>query len=103
MFAKDENELTHTILDGISKKEIPLESYALSFKIDEVASKSEFKEGSFFNKQVLQRWDDVFRKKYVFAPHRIIQLLYNKTPELMNKLAMPPIEMADLKIDKIKS
>ncbi len=103
MFAKDENELTHTILEGISKKEIPLESYALSLKIDEVVSKSEFKEGSFFNKQLLQRWDDVFRKKYVFAPHRIIQLLYNKTPELMNKLAIPPIEMADLKIKKIKS
>ncbi|TYA71804.1 hypothetical protein [Seonamhaeicola marinus] len=102
MFAKDENELTHIILEGISKKEIPLESYALSLKIDEVASKSEFKEGSFFSKQLLQRWDDVFRKKYVFAPHRIIQLLYNKTPELMNKLAIPPIEMADLKIKELK-
>ncbi|WP_282135910.1 hypothetical protein [Seonamhaeicola maritimus] len=102
MFAKDENELTHTILEGISKKDIPIESYALSFKIDEVQSKSEFKEGSFFNKQILQRWDDVFRQKYVFAPHRIIQLLYNKTPELMNQLAKPPIEMASLKIEQLK-
>ncbi|TXE11719.1 hypothetical protein FUA26_06525 [Seonamhaeicola algicola] len=103
MFAKDENNLTHTILEGLSKKEIPLESYALSLKIDEVTSKSEFKEGSFFNKQILQRWDNVFKQKYVFAPHRIIQLFYNKTPELMNKLAIPPIEMADLKIEKVKN
>ena len=102
MFAKDENKLTHSILEGISKKEIPVESYALSLKIDEVRSKAEFKEGSFFNKQILQRWDDVYRQKYVFAPHRIIQLLYNKTPELINKLAVPPIEMADLRIEKIR-
>ncbi|RED49450.1 hypothetical protein [Seonamhaeicola aphaedonensis] len=103
MFAKDANEFTHLILEGISKKEIPVESYALSMKIDQVTSKSEFKEGSFFSKQILQRWDEIFKQKYVFAPHRIIQLLYNKSPELMNKLAKPPIEMAELKIEKIKS
>ncbi|RKE95207.1 hypothetical protein [Ichthyenterobacterium magnum] len=102
MFAKDENQITHAILDGISKKTIPLESYAISLKIDEVASGSEFKEGSFFNKQVLQKWNSVFKKKYVLAPHRIIQLLYNKTPEIMNKLSKAPIEIANLKIDKIK-
>ncbi|WP_372938005.1 hypothetical protein [Seonamhaeicola sp.] len=101
MFAKDENELTHTILEGIIKKNIPVESYALSLKIDEVKSKSQFKEGSFFNKQILQRWDDVFMQNYVFAPHRIIQLLYNKTPKIMNDLAKPPIEMAGLKIEQL--
>lgn len=99
VFAKDENKVTHAILDGISKKTIPLESFAISFKIDEVASKSEFKEGSFFSKQTFQKWDAIFRRKYVFAPHRIIQLLYNKTPEIMNKLAKPPIEISDLKIE----
>ncbi|WP_400078228.1 hypothetical protein [Winogradskyella sp. R77965] len=97
VFAKDENEVTHAILDGIAKKTIPLESYAVSFKIDELSSKSEFKEGSFFNKQVFQKWDSIFRQRYVFAPHRIIQLLYNKTPEVMNKLAMPPIQISELK------
>lgn len=99
VFAKDENEVTHSILEGISKKEIPLESYAISIKIDEVTSGSEFKDGGFFSKQILQKWDDVFKQKYVFAPHRIIQLLYNKTPEMMNKLAKPPIEIAGFKID----
>ncbi|WP_298496470.1 hypothetical protein [uncultured Algibacter sp.] len=99
VFAKDEHKLTHTILESISKKEIPLESYAFSLRVNEVISKSEFKEGGFFSKQVLQRWDDVFKQKYVLAPHRIIQLLYNKTPELMNNLAKPPIEIADIKID----
>ncbi|WP_299122732.1 hypothetical protein [uncultured Winogradskyella sp.] len=97
VFAKDENEVTHAVLDGIAKKTIPLESYAVSFKIDELSSKSEFKEGSFFNKQVFQKWDNIFRQRYVFAPHRIIQLLYNKTPEVMNKLAIPPIQISELK------
>lgn len=101
VFAKDENEVTHAVLEAIGKKEVPLESYAISFKIDEVKSGSEFKEGSFFSKQILQKWDEVFNQKYVFAPHRIIQLLYNKTPDMMNRLAKSPIEIAELKIDKV--
>ena len=32
VFAKDENAITHAILEGISKKTIPLESYAISFQ-----------------------------------------------------------------------
>ncbi|WP_298238352.1 hypothetical protein [uncultured Algibacter sp.] len=99
VFAKDEHKVTHTILESIGKKEIPLESYAFSLRVDEVQSKSEFKDGGFFSKQVLQKWDDVFRQKYVLAPHRIIQLLYNKTPEMMNGLAKAPIEISGLEID----
>ncbi|WP_242204554.1 hypothetical protein [Aestuariivivens insulae] len=100
VFAKDENELTHAILESIGKKEIPLESYAISLKIDEVRSRGEFKEGSFFNKQTLQKWDDVLKQDYVLAPHRIIQLFYNKIPELMNRLAKPPIEVSSLQSRK---
>ena len=100
VFAKDENDITHAILTGISQKTIPLESYAISFKIDEIESKSEFKEGSFFNKQTFQKWDTIFRRRYVFAPHRIIQLLHNKTPEVMNKLAEAPIQISELIMKK---
>ncbi|MDO6596892.1 hypothetical protein Q4512_08185 [Oceanihabitans sp. 2_MG-2023] len=96
IFAKDENQVTHAILEGIARKTIPLNSYAISFKIDELKSQSEFKEGSFFSKQTFQKWDTVFRQRYVFAPHRIIQLLYNKTPEIMNKLAKAPIEVSSI-------
>ena len=96
VFAKDENKVTHAILQGISNKEIPLESFAISFKIDELKSGSEFKEGSFFSKQTFQKWDAAFKQRYVFAPHRIIQLLYNKTPEIMNKLAIPPIQVSSM-------
>ena len=101
VFAKDENELTHSILESIAKKEIPLESYALSLKVDEVFSGSEFTEGGYFSKQTLQKWSDTVNQNYVFAPHRIIQLLYSKTPEIMNKLAKPPIQISELKIDNI--
>lgn len=96
VFAKDENEFTHAILESIGKKEIPLESYAFSFTIDEIFSGNEFEEGGFFNKQKLQKWSTPFKQNYVFAPHRVIQLLYNKAPESMNKLAKPPIEVAKL-------
>jgi hypothetical protein len=99
VFAKDENEITHSILGGITKKEIPLESYALSLKIDEVFSGDTFTEGSFFSKQTMQKWSEVIKQKYVLAPHRIIQLLYNQTPRTLDKLAKPPIELASLKID----
>ncbi len=101
VFAKDEDQITHTVLEGIGKKEIPLESYAISLKIDEVNSRSEFSEGGFFNKQTLQKWDDIFKKRYVFAPHRIIQLLYNKTPEIMNTLEKAPIQISELEIKKV--
>ncbi|WP_166383022.1 hypothetical protein [Polaribacter sp. 11A2H] len=97
VFAKDENEITHTILGGIAKKEIPLESYALSLKIDEVFSGDTFTEGSFFSKQTMQKWSEVIQQKYVLAPHRIIQLLYNQTPRTLDKLAKPPIELSGLK------
>ncbi|WP_452231244.1 MULTISPECIES: hypothetical protein [unclassified Lacinutrix] len=97
IFAKDENKVTHAILEGIASKTIPLNSYAISFKVDALKSQSEFKEGGFFSKQTFQKWDAVFRQRYVFAPHRIIQLLYNKTPEIMNKLAKAPIQISELK------
>ncbi|MEM6516707.1 MAG: hypothetical protein AAF688_11035 [Bacteroidota bacterium] len=97
VFAKDENEITHAILEGIAKKEIPLESYALSLRLDEVQSVGEFSEGGYFSKQTLQKWNTVKSNKYCFAPHRIIQRLYSKTPEIMNELAKAPIEMASLR------
>lgn len=98
VFAKDENLITHAILEGIGKKEIPLESYALSFRAEEVFSGNTFTEGGFFSKQTLQKWNAVERRKYVFAPHRIIQLLYNKASFVLNELAKEPIQTSDLKM-----
>ena len=94
VFAKDENEITHTILEGIGKKTIPLESYAMTIGIDEVFSGSEFIEGSFFNKQTLQKWSKVIHQTYLFAPHRVIQLLYSKAPDVLNKLVKAPFQMS---------
>lgn len=101
VFAKDENIMTHSILEGISKKEISLESFAISLQIDEVFSGSEFTEGGYFSKQTLQKWDYIIKQPYVFAPHRIIQLLYNKAPDLMNKLKRSPFQLADMVTDKV--
>lgn len=96
VFAKDENDITHALLASIGKKELPLESYAISLRIDEVYSDSEFKEGSFFNKQTLQKWSEVIKQNYLFAPHRIIQMLYSKAPDMMNDLAKAPFQISNL-------
>lgn len=101
VFAKDENQITHVILTNIAAKVLPLESYALSLSIDEVFSGGEFIQGNYFSKQTLQKWNQPIQKSYVLAPHRIIQLLYSKTPEIMNNLAKPPIQISDLKISRV--
>ncbi|OIQ29089.1 MAG: hypothetical protein BM564_07725 [Bacteroidetes bacterium MedPE-SWsnd-G2] len=103
VFAKDENVITHQLLKSILNKEVPLESFAVSMSIDEVASTDTFKEGGFFSGQILQKWGEVNKKPLVFAPHRMIQLLYNKCPEALNKLAKPPFEIPRLNIEKLKT
>lgn len=102
IFAKDDNPVTHLILEGISQKEIPLESYAFSLKIAQTVSKSTFKEGSFFKKQEFQNWQKPTQQKVLFCPHRIIQLIYSKYPEIIKTLSKPPIEMARLHPNKKK-
>ena len=97
VFAKDENQITHTILQAIAEKTVSLEAYALSLKIDEVFSGDTFTEGGFFTKQTMQKWSEVIKKQYLFAPHRIIQLLYNQNPRALGDLEKEPILMADLK------
>ncbi len=99
VFAKDENEITHSILGGIAKKEIPIESYALSLNVEEVLSDDTFREEGFFSRQILQKWNKLEQKRYVMAPHRVIQLLHNKAPRSLDKLHCPPIEMSELKIN----
>ena len=98
VFAKDENKITHGVLTGIAKKEITLTSYAMSLKVDEVLSEDTFKEGIFFSKQILQKWNTLDQKKYVLAPHRVIQLLHNQVPKALHGLEVPPIEMAEFKM-----
>jgi hypothetical protein len=100
VFAKDENQITHALLEGIGNKELPLESYVISLKIDEIFSNGEFKDGGFFKKQILQKWSDVIKQPYVLAPHRMIQMLHNKTPQMMNRLAKAPIQISALRVGK---
>jgi hypothetical protein len=96
IFAKDENILTHTILESISKKNLNMAAFCLSLSIDEAYSKGSFKEGSFFNKQELQIWETQKRQNYLFTTHRVLQLLYDKIPETVNLLSKPPIVLARL-------
>jgi len=96
IFAKDEMEITHVLLEGISKKTLTLSSYAISLKIDEIVSTADFTEGNFFNKQRLQVWEAKRAERYVFAPHRMLQALYDKAPEHINKLTKEPIEIPEL-------
>ena len=96
IFAKDELEITHVLLEGISKKTLDLSAYAVSLQIKEIYSTGDFSEGSFFNKQYLQVWENKRPESYVFAPHRMLQALYDKIPEQINKLTKEPIEIPEL-------
>jgi hypothetical protein len=97
IFAKDENIYTHTLLTEIAKKTLPLEAFSLSLSIEEAFSEGSFKEGSFFNKQELQIWKVDATKNYVFAPHKVTQLFYDRIPEVLNLLSKPPFDVEILK------
>ncbi len=99
VFAKDEMKVTHVILKGIVDKVFDLSAYAISVKIDEATSISDFKEGNFFNKQVLQVWETSKTKNYLFCSHRVMQSLYDTIPETINLLTKNPIEISSLKLD----
>ncbi len=99
VFAKDELEVTHVILKAIVEKIFDLSAYALSLKIEEAVSTSAFKEGNFFNKQILQVWEKSKPKNYLFCPHRVMQALYDNIPETINSLTGNPIEIPSLKLN----
>lgn len=99
VFAKDEREVTHVILKAIINKTFDLSAYAISLRIEEAISTSEFEEGSFFNKQLLQVWETSKPKNYLFCPHRVIQSLYDNIPETINALTGNPIEISSLKLN----
>ena len=99
VFAKDENIFTHQILKSIVSKDLPLSSYALTLSIDNLTTKGTFKEGSFFMKQTLQHWDKQPTEKYLFAPHRVLQMLYHNVPETITRLSKSPFLIDDLEID----
>lgn len=96
IFAKDENILTHTLLENISNKSLDMNAFCLSLSIEEVYSKGTFKEGSFLNKQELQIWEVEKKEKYLFTSHRVLQLLHNKIPETINLLTKPPYVVEDI-------
>ena len=96
VFAKDENIITHTILQSIIDKRIDLKSYAISLGVEEIKSSGNITEGKFFNKQEMQLWESVRKEKYVFASHRLIQLMYDKIPEAVNGLTHAPFEINEI-------
>ena len=96
IFTKDEHVLTHAILESISKKSLTPDSFAVDFSLSLVKSKGTFMEGGFFSKQTMQRWGTTEEQKYLFAPHRVIQMLYTKVPEIISDLMKPPFEVSPL-------
>ena len=98
VFAKDELEITHVLLKSIINKSLDLSAYAVSLRIDETASTGTFSEGSFFNKQYLQVWQESKPRQLVFTSHRVMQILYDSIPETIRELTQDPIEIAALKL-----
>lgn len=98
VFAKDENSITHAVLTGIVEKEIKLDSFVLSLTVDMVKTKGSFKEGGFLSSQQLQVWDSEKSKKHLFASHRMIQLLHDKLPDLIDGLEVEPFEIEEISV-----
>ncbi|GAB5401326.1 MAG: hypothetical protein Aureis2KO_29110 [Aureisphaera sp.] len=96
VFAKDQLEITHVILEGIIQKNLSLAAHAMSFSIEEIVSTGQFTEGNFFSKQKFQMWEQEKPEAYLFAPHRVMQTLYDKIPESINQLTKEPIEIPEL-------
>ncbi|MEZ4874640.1 MAG: hypothetical protein R2793_04145 [Flavobacteriaceae bacterium] len=96
VFAKDELEATHCIMQGIVNKVLDLSAHAISLSIEDLETKGNFKEGNFFNKQELQIWEAQKPKKYLFSPHRVMQVFYDRIPEYINTLTEEPIEIPAL-------
>lgn len=96
VFAKDENNFTHTLLTNIADKSMDMSSFCMSLHIDEVYSKGSFKEGSFLKKQELQIWESQKKQEYLFAPHAVMQLFYDKIPETINLLSKPPFAISEV-------
>lgn len=98
VFAKDDLKITHAILEGIISKTLTLAAHAISLEIDEIYSKGSFKEGSIFKKQEFQIWEPEKQERFLFAPHRVLQVLHDTIPERLNKLTQEPIEIATLTV-----
>ena len=98
VFAKDELEITHTILQSIVSKSLGLGSYAMSLRIDECISTGTISEGTIFNKQQLQLWEAKKTQRYLLCPHRVMQVLYDTVPEKINALTKQPIEIPALEL-----
>ena len=98
VFAKDELDVTHSLLKAIFEKTLDLTAYAMSFSIEEVESKGNFAEGGLFNKKYVQVWENSTSQKYLFTSHRVMQVLYDTIPETINGLTKEPIEIPALKL-----
>jgi len=98
VFAKDELEVTHAILQSIIDKNLDLSAYAVSVTINETTSKNSITEGGIFSKQHLQVWENKRPEKYLFTSHRVMQLLYDNIPDKVYGLTRDPIEIATLKL-----
>lgn len=96
VFAKDELIVTHTIMESIIKKSLPLSAYAISIRLEECTSTGTIIEGSLFNKQEFQVWETKNTQKHLLCSHRVMQVLYDSIPEQINTLTQQPIEISSL-------
>lgn len=98
VFAKDELQVTHAIIENIVAKSLDIASYAMSIRIESCFSKGTISEGSLFNKQELQLWETKPTQRYLFCSHRVMQILYDALPEYINSLTQQPIEIPALEL-----
>ncbi|WP_430411897.1 hypothetical protein [Kordia sp.] len=99
IFSKDDHDTTHALLKAIAQKDITLNSFALSTKVETIDAVNSSKVSNdllSFKKQVIQVWSSVVKHNYILAPHRVIQLLYGAIPDTVIHLHHEPFEVEEL-------
>ncbi len=100
IFTRDDRKVSIALRDGIKRKDLPIDSFALELKLEQVKSTGEVETGgifSFISKKKIQNWNTPESFSFLMAPHLVIQYLYNHHGEILKGLTKHPIDVEAIK------
>lgn len=115
VFSKDNNPVTHAMLQSIKDRHIPYYSFALQVSINTLEHIGEYVDDSagFFGKKrtvqqylvpstaSTQRNGSTYCHTYLLAPHRVVQALTEIQPDYIKSLATGPVIVSPLEEESI--
>lgn len=115
VFSCDENPVTHALMQGIKNRDLDPYAFALQVSVNILESIGEREEdgGGFFSKkrtiqqyfvpntESTQRVGASSCHTYLLAPHRVVQVLTDMTPDYIKSLATGPVIVSSLEKELI--